>query len=63
MRTLYVKYTTAKTLLDNGWPPVPYSILDPYYVKCRKDGYVNWDISLLYKASELIERNNVKIVK
>lgn len=61
-RILYVKRTNAVQLRQNGWPIISFSICDPYYIKCRKDGVVNWSGSV-YKASELIERNNVKIVK
>ncbi len=65
MRTLYVKFTTLKSLKDNGWPTeiIRFSICDPYYIQCRKDGTVNYNKAGLYRASELIERNNVKIVK
>jgi len=33
------------------------------YIRCNSTGGINWDIAPVYTHIELIERNNVKIIK
>lgn len=32
------------------------------YVRCRKDGSVNWSTTSVYTVDELIERNNITLI-
>jgi hypothetical protein len=33
------------------------------YIRCNKNGKINWDKAPIYTITELIERNNVKIIQ
>lgn len=60
MKKLHVKRTSAKELTENGWPVIGLAN-HSLYVRCDRDGKVKWDKTLLYKAEELIGRDNVVI--
>lgn len=62
LRTLYVKKVTRAEVVRqwNGIGPGLNSVY--LYVQCTKAGVINWNRNAVYKAEELIERNNVKIV-
>lgn len=62
-RTLYVTSTTLRELYQHQWPVEIIAPSPSYYVRCTIKGVVNWDKTLLYTADDLIERNNVKIIK
>lgn len=67
MRTLYVKRTSTEELKSKGWPSVTFNLNNVFsnqcYIQCNKKGQVKWDKASVYHSEELIERNNVKIVK
>lgn len=35
----------------------------PVYVRCNKNGRINWNVGEVWPAEQLIERNKVKIIK
>lgn len=61
MRTLHVKKVTGNELVANGWPRG--SWMNGSYIRCNKKGVINWAKAPLYHPDELIERNNVKIIR
>lgn len=66
MRTLYVKRTNYIEIKKNWGRNGCWPFNNPwehYYIRCNKKGVVNWLANLpVFTASELIEKNNVKIV-
>lgn len=60
---LHVKQTSISELTQK-WQIRPASFLrwEDIYIRCTAQGVVNWDTSNVYKAKELIERDNVKIL-
>lgn len=62
-RKLYVKQTDIGELqLHWGRKPIMASP-GPYYIQTTEKGKINWDKNGVYTANELIERNNVIIIK
>lgn len=62
MKTLHVKPTNLRELSAHNWSTCLLSLSNKYYIRCNAKGEVNWDKAPLYKAEELILRNNVKII-
>lgn len=63
MRTLYIRATTWNEVSEKwGLNPPPGYYNVELFVRCSAKGEVNWDKTLLYKASELFNRN-VKVIK
>lgn len=66
MKRLHVTPVTLLQLAEHGWPMYPFAVKNLYrglYIRCSQRGKVNWDIAPVYTADELIERDNVRIVK
>jgi hypothetical protein len=69
IKTLNVRKTSREELnshfpMKGGIPFGKLDIFEPLYIRCRADGSVNWDSNWsFYTATELIEKNNVKILK
>lgn len=62
VRTLNVKLTNRAEIAKHwGYPPIRFTF-EYIYVGCNSRGFVNWKTAKLYYASELITRNNVKII-
>lgn len=61
IKTLRVK-KTSNSELSEKWNMFV-NINSELYVRCNCKGQVNWDKTVVYRASELIEKNNVIIVK
>lgn len=62
MKKLHVKRTTLQEVY-NHWKVVPPVSDVHYYIRCNAKGEINWDKTLLYTETELIERDNVIILK
>ena len=62
MRTLYVKKTNYAEL-KNKWGIEPiFAKHDTLYIRCNKDCKVDWDNAPVYKAEDLVGRNNVQVL-
>jgi len=66
MKTLNVKETSLNEL-KRQWS---ISVMFPaswenfqLFIRCNRNGEVNWDVAPVYTANELISRNNVNILK
>lgn len=44
-------------------PPRGSSLLSGLYIRCNRHGIINWNVAPIYFEEELIERNNVVIIK
>lgn len=65
-KRLNIKKTTPKELVANGWfiETIPFIWrFTPIYIRCNAKGKVNWDVAPVYPYTELIERDNVKVIK
>lgn len=61
MKTLNVKPVTSMQVTEKWKIPMPF--VGVRYIRCNAKGEVNWDKAPLFTAEELIERNDVKIIK
>lgn len=60
-RTLFVKKVTG-VLINVKWgvnSNIPNEI---YYARCNKEGIINWDKTLIYKAHQLVGRDKVRVM-
>lgn len=62
-KRLNVIKITNKELAEKWEIPVSMTRYEHYYVRCDSKGNVSWDKTLAYSADELVERENVKILK
>ena len=61
---LNVKMTSLKELHKKwGFYPPGYTAFDPIYIRCDAEGVISWEKNIpIFRASELIERDNVVIL-
>ena len=59
-KILYVKTIVLPDLIEHwGYDPgYGYNM----YIKCDKEGKIEWENTSIYRVVELIEKNNVKVV-
>lgn len=59
---LYVKKITRKELADAwGFDSFP-SRSDSFFIRCKKNGDINFDTASVYQPQELVGRNNVTVL-
>lgn len=62
MKRLNVKVTSIAELTEKwGFNPGLF-LKGDLYIRCNSKGDVNWKNAPVYRSTELIERNNVKIL-
>jgi len=69
-KTKYIKAVTFIEMREH-WGSLAYSLNNRvlintvmyFYVRCRKDGSVNFDTTVVYSIQELIEGTNFKLIK
>lgn len=63
MKTLNVKKTSIKEL-ENQWGMTGLvGLKGDLYIRCDKDGIINWDKAHVYSSSELVGRDGVNLIK
>lgn len=62
MRILYLTKTDREELAKK-WGFSVQNLKGDLYVQCTKNKEVNWDKALVYSASELVGKENVKVIK
>ena len=63
-RKMHVKKLTYSELIKQwGFEPVALNKFTPKYIRCNAKGEVSFDTAPVYEADELIEKNNVIILK
>jgi hypothetical protein len=60
-KTLNVKKVDSSEI--SGMWNLPVNIEGELYVRCNAQGEIDWEKTSIYRASELIIRNNVVILK
>jgi len=61
MKTLNVKKTTGQEL-NEKWGVASFKEGDIYFIRCKKNGTVNWDKAAVYTPVELVGRDKVRII-
>lgn len=61
MRTLYVKETTRKEVAEKWGFSLPRFHKNPLFIRCNKEGEVNWEKNSLYSEQEIKRIDNVYI--
>jgi len=60
-KKLNVRKTNNSELSEKWGIPVNFS--GDSFIRCNSKGEVNWEKSSTYSSTELIERNNVNLIK
>lgn len=64
IRRLNVIETSVEEIMNKWNEPLAWKYAShKLFIRCRGDGTINWNRAKLYTATELIERDNVRITK
>ena len=63
-KRLHVKETSVREIRSKWGDCIPKKWLgELLFIRCNAKGVINWEKSPVYSAEELIEKDNVKIIK